>query len=465
METLVRNFIARTINKLSPSSYQKRLQEGSTLTLPDEYSAAIDDKAATGASGNLGSTTTTAKQCEASRPDIGQAQQPAFSPAGLSTFKMLSEDNDLALTIQNEDADATYPQYTDGPSRTVTSSDGSKDCLALLLTRDMVANLNNIFSGSGNVDRLEEKVENASREADLAQIFLDQSLALLAGMERTDEINVIKLDMERAEKTLQKASLRRDRLEEELCTEKHNLAYCRGRSEDVLRRVFSDSQLLDEKHLVDEERSDNGLSQSVPNDEHSVHSRKSEETLLSFDGLNRCATLEEVGKTRRNLQSLQDNFDGREEEYDRDLQEYQQAVEDGSCDLPQSEFDRIYITNVRNLTACLKVAETEYKDAMARARALGMIDNEFEQESDFVDQVDDGYRESHEAEMAAGVDRFFIHSWMDATEETEDPLDDPEVDDSVDWDVKSVEISDSISMVAEGPGRVKIDRWRETCGL
>lgn len=53
---------------------------------------------------------------------------------------------------------------------------------------------------------------------------------------------------------------------------------------------------------------------------------------------------------------------------------------------------------------------------------------------------------------------------MELTEESQTQDDDPLVE-SDDWDARPVELSDSISMVAEGRDRVRIDRWYTTCGL
>lgn len=467
MEIGVRNFVVRTLERFRPSTDHERPEEARTPQWSDsspsvEEIAAFEGHASAGPLRMLGSPGGDAERCHSVDPDI---KQGPHSPARDAIFEVLPIDSDPALAARSSQEDATYPRYTDGPSRTFEANDGSKDCLALFLNRDMVTNLNDIFSGSHKVERLEEKFENASRDADLARIFLDQSAVLLKGMDRPEQMITIKHDMREAERALEKASLQKERLEEDLWTEKHNLAYSRNRSEDMLKKIFSDSQLLNETNDMDQEQSDEELSNNNAIDNHSAVSSTSEETFLSVDALNRCATLEEIERSRQHLNSLQETFDGREEEYDRDLQEYQEAVDDGSCKLPQSEFDRIYITNIGSLTACLKAAELAHKDALSRARALGVIDNEFEQESDFVDQVDDGYRESHEADMAAGVDRFFIYSWMDTTAESEEWDDDPGLDPIDEWEVKSVDISDSISMVAEEPRRTKIDHWRESCAL
>ncbi len=130
-------------------------------------------------------------------------------------------------------------------------------------------------------------------------------------------------------------------------------------------------------------------------------------------------TYEEVETSRQRFHSLQVEFANREAFYHCEFREYQEAIEDRSCILPQSEFDRIFVRNIRCLTRALINAEAAYEDALARARALKIIGNDVAQESNFVDHEDDGYKESFEADMAAGADRFFINRWMELTEESQ----------------------------------------------
>lgn len=358
------------------------------------------------------------------------------------------------------------PSFTDGPSRIVMTSDGTKGCLALLLTRGMVNDLNEVLSGTRKVNKLEYEVDDLGREITHAAIdlefFLADIEALSGSADKTVKEAKIKEDMKNAEERSQQAASRKKPLEESLHWEKRNLEYSHDKTQEVFQRVLSESRLLQ----VDEESAETGerALKSVYNTGpgRSEAPTRSLETMISVEELNRRVTYEEVETRREHFHSLNDEFENREAFYDSEFREYQEAVEDGSCVLPQSEFDRIFIRNISRLTRALISAETAYENALARARALKIVGNEFEQESDFVDYEDDGYRASYEADMAAGVDRYFIDRWIEVTEESENQEEDPPIDETDEWDARAIEISDSISMVAEGRSRVRIDRWRET---
>jgi hypothetical protein len=65
-----------------------------------------------------------------------------------------------------------------------------------------------------------------------------------------------------------------------------------------------------------------------------------------------------------------------------------------------------------------------------------------------------------EADIVAHVDRGRIEKWMDEENDKQDQS--PDCDN---WDSESVDFGDSISVVAEGKGRKRIDRWRSMCEL
>ena len=377
--------------------------------------------------------------------------------------------NNSAPERYSVDPEARDPPYTGGPSRIIVTSDGTQDCLALLLTRDVVTSINKLLSGASKVNRLEEKIDALDTEITFAEISLKQYPSLIEALPempgKGDEEAKIRTKIEETKEQSQKASSSKEAFEGTLYREKLNLAYLRDEMQELFQRVLSESGLLE----VGQERLEMAEidTRSVDNAEPrcSKFSTESLETLISADELNRRVTHDELETSRELFHSLKDQFENREAFYDSEFREYQEAVEEGSCVLPQSEFDRIFVRNMSRLTRALINAETAYESAKARARALRVIGNGFEQESDFADHEDDGYRESYEADMAAGADRCFIDRWMEVTEKSEDQEDDPLIDETDHWDARTVEISDSISLVAEGRDRVRIDRWYKTGGM
>jgi len=464
----VRNFVGRTLDSFRTSRLWRMLAKHETSRRPSNLSSATSEFKARTDPGprpesNILSDSTSAGCSQENTEPVARV----YSKVERATAVDLPLSGKLAAEEYIHDNALNPPHYTDGPSKIIMTNDGAKDCLALVLTRDMVTKMNEILLGTCKVNRLEDRVDELQREVNRATIFLEQSLAeikaLPASESKSDEEAKIRQEMKETDERLQRALGRKERTEENLHSEKRNLSFSRDEIQEVFHRVLSESQLVEEEATAAREDEESNKTEAAS--QRSGISRNSNETWISIDELNRKATYEEVEATRQYLQSLQDDFDGRQNFYDNEFRDYQEAVEEGACMLPQSEFDRIHIGNIQRLTTGLIDAEAAYEDGMARARALDIIGNEFEQESDFVDQADDGYRDSHEAEMAAGVDRFFINAWMDATADSEDQEDKPEIGTTDNWDAESIGISDSISMVAEGRRRVKIDRWRETCGL
>ena len=137
----------------------------------------------------------------------------------------------------------------------------------------------------------------------------------------------------------------------------------------------------------------------------------------------------------------------------------------GTARSSKSEFDRIDLSNPRNLTAAIIEAEASHEYAKSQARALGIMGNDVGQESNFVSQESDGYRESLDAAICAGVNRDYIEAWSTEVGDRRHDYEDPEGHRSDKWDAETVEISDSISLVDRGRNRREIDRRRKICGL
>lgn len=377
--------------------------------------------------------------------------------------------NDPTRRAYVADGEHGAPPYTGGPSRIIVTSDGTRDCLAFLLTRDIVTSMNEMLSGTSKVSELEEKVDDLNREITRAEISLEQYAAMIEALPerpgKADEETKIRKEMKETEERSQQAANSRTMLEESLRWDRRNLDFSRDKIREVFKEALSESRLLE----VDEQSAEMEEGQPMPSETQEPQSPEPSilnvETIISTDELNRRVTYEELETCRQHFHSLKDEFKNREAFYDSEFRDYQEAIADGSCVVSQSEFDRIFVRNISVLTRALIDAEAAYEDALRRARALRIIGNDFDQESDFVDHADDGYRESFEADMAAGADRVFIHQWMEVTEESENQEDDPLIDETDEWNARPVEISDSISMVAEGRDRVRIDRWYRTCGL
>ena len=158
------------------------------------------------------------------------------------------------------------------------------------------------------------------------------------------------------------------------------------------------------------------------------------------------------------LRYAQKRVDHWNDYYDEEHKAFCRQVADGFLQETKTYFDRIMLRSEFKATEHLIQVEKGCEAARERARQLGGILNESDQESNFLDHADDGYRESMEANMISNVDRARIQDWLVKTANKTEPSDECD-----DWDARTVELSDSVSLVAEGKERKRIDRWQAMC--
>jgi hypothetical protein len=94
----------------------------------------------------------------------------------------------------------------------------------------------------------------------------------------------------------------------------------------------------------------------------------------------------------------------------------------------------------------------------------------FEDNETVCEAMDDeglGYTISKEQELVASVPSPIVRRWLDKVPEgveVESPsFGDRGRSESDEWEAEEVGISDSVSLVAEGRERARIDRWRKAC--
>lgn len=161
----------------------------------------------------------------------------------------------------------------------------------------------------------------------------------------------------------------------------------------------------------------------------------------------------------------------RHERFQRLWQERNWAIERGEEVQTDEEFEVFQFQETQRLTRELIDAEAHFEEAKqaaldARIQPLGS-----DLESGFLDQDDDGYLESEEREMCEAIDHERIEHWIEETSDPEKPtgraghlptgFDLSAFERQFEWKSKEVEVWESASMVAEGPSRRRIDKWRE----
>lgn len=401
---------------------------------------------------------------------------------------------------------------TDGPTKLVLASDGSKPCMAIIPDTDLTIRLQKTIKESRTVSDAEDAyLPKIAKLRDMCESFQEEITDIVSAIARFQnfprhpdvELRVERLHQRAAKLERKKAWAEKKKndyerlLKNKQTTQRSNVLYMLAYIEDA----FVDSKLVDPLPPVapvsqaktgiafsetasyrDAFRLDeNAQENSEALDERSMQSRTSgipiweDPAYHIYEPAPKKATTEaeaviwsyESAMTR--LRVMQQDFDDREERFEREAWERMERQAAGEKVESDLAFDHRQIRKTRELANRLTEAEDLVEAAKTHAVAMGVQIPASDIESGFVDDVDDGYRISSEAREAASVDRDSIAKWM--TEVPEEDLEGiPEEDlegmidfDLDDWDCRSVAISESGSMVAEGSDRRRIDKWRSMC--
>ncbi|KAI7184737.1 hypothetical protein KC363_g7552 [Hortaea werneckii] len=393
---------------------------------------------------------------------------------------------------------------TDGPTKLVLANDGEKPCMAIIPNTDLTIRLQETIKESRKVSDAEDAyLPKIAKLRDMCESLQEEITDINSAIARF-QTHSRHTDVEQRIEGLQQRATKLERrkgwadnkkngyerlLKNKQTTQRSNVLYMLAYIEDA----FVDSKLADPlppAAPVSQAKSGIafsdtasyreafGLDENPPKapkalDERSLQSQSSGIPIWEdpdydlYESAPKEATNEaeaviwgyESAMTR--LRAMQRDFDDREERFEQeawDRMERQAAGEKVESDLA---FDHRQIQKTRELARRLTEAEDLVEAAKTNAVAMGVQIPSSGIESGFVDDVDDGYRISSEVREAASVDKDSIARWMtEIPEEDFGGLTDVDLDD---WDCRSVAISESGSMVAEGSDRRRIDKWRSMC--
>ncbi|KAG4025573.1 hypothetical protein MFRU_054g00020 [Monilinia fructicola] len=163
-------------------------------------------------------------------------------------------------------------------------------------------------------------------------------------------------------------------------------------------------------------------------------------------------------ETRYQLQEAHQKLDNWKHYYEDEYAGYTLAVKNGTMEPARSFFDLTLLQEHQEAIEQVIEAEGNYEKARERVRELEVVLSDIYQSSGFANYPDDGYRASMEEAMAGDVDREWIENWMDKNHEALEFEGDCD-----EWEAKSIGLDDSVSVVAEGRERKRIDRWQKRC--
>lgn len=300
-------------------------------------------------------------------------------------------------------------KFKDSPSRIILHNDGSAAFYALLLSEDLAAKQRETLEYCRKRSRLNRKLRAVRIEYRIIEgnlNYANETIEETSSGKRSTAEKDLELEQQRFLAVCQK----KDVLERDLHSLERNLEYVRAESQGIFEEILRKADMLNLPDLDDD--SITSIHNPTEHDQSLVAvSVRSSSTDISVEHTFRLALLEEMGEKRMKFHIMQDAFDQRNQDLEKDHEEYEKDFQDGNCSLSQSDYDCMGLEMLQARTRNYIDAEIAYEEVKTRARALGLLDNEFEQESNFIDYQDDGYRESHEAAMTATINEDGIEEW------------------------------------------------------
>ena len=338
----------------------------------------------------------------------------------------------------------------------------SRESSALLLTDILSKRFCQFVGASRELEAVQRVHAEASREVRLGQIFIKHHESMLEEERDENERNELIRSLEEREPAVMRSIQRQEELEEALESKKKDLYWCQEDLRSILEPSLIAAGLVEplvpESDTMDWKNHEN--TEGVGGDAVPEAAPLPDEETVSEEELERRAARKELDDAAENLNALRDEYEGQEARERDAIWRYKCDFAAGEATFPIEEMHQYLLQQSMDLVRALIEAEEQCDKTAARARALGLLGNAFDQESHFVDYQDDGESTIFEGSDNGEANREFIESWRTNLPESPQEIPQPDMDD---WDARSIEIGDSLSDVDYSRNRKRIDRWRFIC--
>ena len=410
-----------------------------------------------------------------------------------STLRDLGDDNTQSIDPPLHGLiEEGVNQFTEGPARFVKANDGSKECMALLVTDTLVARLRDVYEDSHHLSGKQGPLAYARREAQCLESSIHHISELIEIAENHGEVEELQKTAQQQETQLLKIRQRRDELEKGAKELERNVTSSKAHILWVLDTAMKEADLLEEhrpltpvamtdiesnagiqeemrQEIYNEKGKKSGKQNAAQNvtegadfpKQHSVISADRDEVPAELQSL-RQAAWESYNETLVTMHNVQALFDNRQESYETDLADYQQGFTNGIYNISRSDFDRSKIRYGQKVTRALIDAEEAFEAAKEQAQAVGAIGSDYDDETSCFGCYEESWPESQLASYLATKDWGNVHDWLAELPEPSNPeepapeSESPEVDE---WYADEVDPADSISQVDFDDCRRNIDRW------
>ena len=433
-------------------------------------------------------------------PDRDRSEDITGNVGGNNTYPQGSHPTstrpiDLSLNHQ--------PQFTEGPARFVVVNDGSKDCLALLVTEVFVAKSRDLYEDSHHLSGKQgplQQVRRDARNAEACMSLVRESLEMAQNQEQADELGELS---QKREIELIEARQRKNEVEKGAKLLESSVAASRAYTQWVLETAMEEANLLEPHRpltpfiAADSEEDENpNETYNQPHNENANNENEVQNTVRDADVSRqqpvvlaidaevpassdevpassdevpadedsvRQAAWEDYNDKLETFHKVQDIFDDRQQAYETNLAKFQDGIKTGIYNMSRSEFDRNRVRHGQKITRALIDAEEAFDGAKAYAQAVGATGSDYEQ-TNYFGNYEESMPENQMALYNASKDFSDIYTWMANVPEAGDPEEFEPVDVD-DWDSKEVDQTDSISQIDFEEYRKPIDQWQYECAL
>jgi hypothetical protein len=385
--------------------------------------------------------------------------------------------------------------FTDGPARIIVISDNVKRCAALLVPYDLSQKIQEALHGQHEFSRIQR--EGLFRRQSLLRLEDDVHREILsckarlcrlegAGQMETEDAQKLGQQMANLQLMLPDIGLRKQKASVDVDMHARRLRDLQAAVNAHLEEAFICARLIvphekgpePEIEKLDVSQEYLEFCQRLEGPDNFVF----EDVVIPLDNNRdypevpppskeeqaRQAVINNLWAAKEALDLAHQDFDDRENERAREYEVNVQAAdrdENTTDDSPEA-FDVRWVVRFRDLTRALIEAEAVYADVKRKAFEAGVPLPFTDNESVCEDLGDDtGYTMSKEQELMASTPSPTVRNWLSKVPEggeTGSVGEEAQME-ADEWDAEEVGISDSVSLVAEGRQRSRIDRWHDAC--
>lgn len=385
--------------------------------------------------------------------------------------------------------------YTQGPVRFIFGSDGVQECGALLMTMTLSKQIQRTIREQHEFER----AELAALRQDQAYSRFDNKIGIEVANCRSKRAGARGVDAEKEAAMEQQIEIL-ELLQDDIKSRQRTMHMNLGTQAEELRNTQAVANAIFEEAFVCARLIEDGDKDPLPKveelDLETEYAAFCERLKNAYDDTDMVPAAPPLDTSRDNedeipvlteeeqahqdiinalwvsketLDQARRDFEEREilraQEYQANAVAFDRG-EPTTDDSPEA-FDVRWVKRYGELTRALIDAEAAYAEVKRTAFDAGMtlpfVDNETVFEGMITDGV--GYTVSKEQELVDSVPSPTVRQWLSKVPEdisVGSPADQPESE-AGEWEAEEVGISDSVSLVAEGKERARIDRWRKAC--